>query len=442
MSEQPASLPNGFRDTPLGPLPEEWQVVRLGEALKSEAQFRRQEIGRPSEIPFLPMALIPEDSLYITRWELRKSEEIRSGILVYEGDFLLAKITPCLENGKQGIVARLPNGWGIATTEVIPIRTSEVLLPEFLALYLKQSRIRRELADKMEGTTGRQRLPKSVVRAFLISLPPLPEQRAIAHVLTSIQRAIEATEQVIAATRELKKSLMRHLFTYGPVSPAEAESVPLQETEIGPLPVHWRVVRLGEVTNKPEYGYTASAVNEAIGPKFLRITDIQNGVVNWATVPYCQCSKDDEQRYKLETGDILVARIGATTGKTYLVKDCPSSVFASYLIRIRCKSTLLPDFFSQLAETQIYWDQINASKGGRLKQGVNIPVLQNLLLPLPPLPEQQRIAEILAAVDEKLQAEERRKAALQSLFRSMLHHLMTGKVRVAGLVTPPTQPEE
>src|SRR5690606_29386186 len=151
---------------------------------------------------------------------------------------------PCLENGKQGIVPSLPGGWGYATTEVLPLRPSG-LDTESLAFYLRVPEVRRELAPKMDGTTGRQRLPRAVIEELCVPIPPLPEQRAIAGVLSTIQRAIEATDKVIAATRKLKASLMRHLFTYGPVPVGDADSVELQETEIGTIPAHWRVVPLG-----------------------------------------------------------------------------------------------------------------------------------------------------------------------------------------------------
>ncbi|MCX7974080.1 MAG: restriction endonuclease subunit S, partial [Candidatus Aminicenantes bacterium] len=162
-----------LRETEIGLIPEHWQVVRLGEGASIGPSRIPRQIR--SSIPFIPMSLIPENGVFISKWELRTKKEIRSGIVISEGDLLLAKITPCLENGKQGIVNNIPEGWGYATTEVFPIRTKDKLDPEFLALYLLKPDIRMNLTSKMEGTTGRKRLPKQVVVFLLIPLPPLPE---------------------------------------------------------------------------------------------------------------------------------------------------------------------------------------------------------------------------------------------------------------------------
>ena len=425
-------LPDGFQMTELGPLPEEWQVVRLGEvAIVGPPRIPR--LSRDA-IPFIPMALIPEGGHEVSQYELRAPSDVRSGVVVLEGDLLLAKITPCLENGKQGIVKRIPNGWGYATTEVFPIRTNEQLKIEFLNYYLLQRSVREALASKMEGTTGRQRLPKAVVIALPIPLPPLPEQRAIAHVLRTVQRAKEATEGVIAALKDLKKSLMQHLFTYGPVPVGAKNFWPQRETELGPLPKEWRVVRLGEVAEKPQYGFTAAAQRDPVGPKMLRITDIQDGNVNWNAVPYCECGIEDIPKYLLEAGDILFARTGSV-GKAFLVSSVPEpSIFASYLIRVRVdRAKLDPQFAFLFMQSSAYWSQITSQTHGAVQPNVNATQLRSLLLPLPPLDEQREIARILQAVDVKIAAEQARRAALEEVFKTLLHQLMTGQIRVSNI---------
>jgi len=200
-----------LRETEIGPIPAHWQVVRLGEVAEL-GSGKGTQTAKSSLIPFMPMSLLPEDSIYISSWEMRQPDQIRSGIIVREGDFLLAKITPCLENGKQGIVRGIPNSWGYATTEVIPIRPRSCLHIEYLAYYMKQPAIRQELASKMEGTTGRQRLPKAVVQQLVIPLPPLPEQRAIAEALRAVDRKIEAEQARRQALEALFKSLLHHLM--------------------------------------------------------------------------------------------------------------------------------------------------------------------------------------------------------------------------------------
>ena len=185
------------------------------------------------------------------------------------------------------------------------------------------------------------------------------------------------------------------------------------------LPAHWKAVRLGDYIFKPEYGYTASATHDSIGAKFLRITDIQDNSVDWKDVPYCECDEDTKKKYLLVPGDIVIARIGATTGKAFLVNNYPESIFASYLIRVKTKSSLLPQFLLTYLRTEDYWRQIRQNKGGRLKGGVNIPILQNLIIPLPLLPEQRAIAHVLQSIQEakaarqrEIELERERKAAL------------------------------
>lgn len=202
-----------LRETEIGPVPEHWDVARLGEAADFARKPRPYNITQNTLIPFIPMSLLPTDSLYITEWEMRQPADVRSGVPVQTGDLLLAKITPCLENGKQGIVGPLPGGWGYATTEVIPIRATPRLDIEYLAMLLMIPSVRQTLASKMEGTTGRQRLPKTVVQSLICPLPPLPEQREIARLLAAVDRKIAAEGARKAALEDLFKTLLQHLMT-------------------------------------------------------------------------------------------------------------------------------------------------------------------------------------------------------------------------------------
>jgi type I restriction enzyme S subunit len=145
-------------------------------------------------LPFIPMALLPSDGVPTTRWEMRSPEDVRSGVPFAEGDVLLAKITPCLENGKLGVARGVPGGWGMTSTEVYALR-AEGVTTEFPAAFLCQPSVRQALAAKMQGATGRQRLPKEPLDSLPIPVPPLPEQRAIAAVLRSAQRAQAACER-------------------------------------------------------------------------------------------------------------------------------------------------------------------------------------------------------------------------------------------------------
>ena len=106
------------------------------------------------------------------------------------------------------------------------------------------------------------------------------------------------------------------------------------------LPSSWAHAPLDQIADQPDYGHTASADHQAEGPLFLRITDLQDGTADWFNVPRCECDRID--RYELRLGDIVVARTGATTGKSYQISSMPHrAVFASYLVRIRPSPRLI-----------------------------------------------------------------------------------------------------
>jgi len=159
----------------------------------------------------------------------------------------------------------------------------------------------------------------------------------------------------------------------------------------------WERKKLGDVS-AITYGYTESASFEEVGPKFLRITDIQDDRVNWSDVPYCKIDSAELPKYRLTTGDIVFARTGATTGKSFLVNEPPNAVFASYLIRLRLlDKELLPEFVSLYFQSADYWQSIKNGSSGSAQGGFNASKLAELILPTPPLPEQHRIVAILDA---------------------------------------------
>jgi type I restriction enzyme S subunit len=191
----------------------------------------------------------------------------------------------------------------------------------------------------------------------------------------------------------------------------------------------WGISKLGEVS-AINYGYTESASSEPVGPRFLRITDIQDDNVDWDTVPYCKLESKELSKYELVSGDIVFARTGATTGKSFLVMDPPKAVFASYLIRLRLlDKKLLPEFVSLFFQTGEYWQAIKDGSSGSAQGGFNATKLGALSIPVPPLPEQRRIVGILDEAFEgiasaKANAEKNLQNA-RALFESQLQSVFT-----------------
>ena len=176
-------------------------------------------------------------------------------------------------------------------------------------------------------------------------------------------------------------------------------------------------VSLAEISNKISYGYTASATSKNTGVKFLRITDIVPERIDWESVPFCEISESDYQKYKINTGDILIARTGATTGYNKTITNLPyPAVYASYLIKYDLHTeNVSPYFVKYILQSSLWYDYVSAVSGGSAQPGANAKVLGSFKFSLPPLPEQKAIASVLSALDDKIDLLQRQNQTLEQM---------------------------
>jgi len=180
----------------------------------------------------------------------------------------------------------------------------------------------------------------------------------------------------------------------------------------------WPQVTLKDVSTRLQYGYTASAKEDDVGPKFLRITDIVPLRIDWSTVPHCRIDEVKAEKYKLATGDIVIARTGNTTGYAKLIRDGIPAVFASYLVRVRVDPSRCDSgYVGRLVESDLYKRYVNGQRGGAAQGNANAQVLAGFRFGLPPLPVQRKIVNILSAYDDLMENNARRIRLLEDAAR-------------------------
>lgn len=185
----------------------------------------------------------------------------------------------------------------------------------------------------------------------------------------------------------------------------------------------WRDVTLSDISMAIDYGYTASSSNINIGPKFLRITDIaRSNIIDWNSVPFCSISQEDNEKYKLYSGDIVIARTGASTGATYTIKDTDPKdlVFASYLIRYRINPEIADaNLVGKFLRSKNWNEYVSGVVGGSAQPGANAKVLGAYSFLLPPLTEQRAIAAVLSSFDDKIDLLHRQNATLEAMAEAL-----------------------
>ena len=177
----------------------------------------------------------------------------------------------------------------------------------------------------------------------------------------------------------------------------------------------WGRVILREICDTIDYGYTASASQEPIGPKFLRITDIVPDRVDWSSVPHCGIEEKKLSKYRLEKGDIVIARTGATTGYAKRIRENREAVFASYLVRLRVSVDYDSQYVGFVIESDDYKQFIQQNIGGTAQPQANAQVLTSFPIPLPPIETQHKIATILSNYDDLIENNTRRIKILEEM---------------------------
>jgi type I restriction enzyme S subunit len=196
---------------------------------------------------------------------------------------------------------------------------------------------------------------------------------------------------------------------------------------------NWQTKNLKDISESIQYGFTESSTLNEVGPKFLRITDIQDYKVNWRNVPFCKIDDKIKSKYLLKDGDLLFARTGATVGKSFLIKgEIPESVFASYLIRVRVKQGLFDKYLSNFFNSPQYWSQITEGQVGIGQPNVNGTKLGQLQIPLPDLTTQQaivsKIEELFSDLDKGIEDLKKAQQQLKTFRQSVLKWAFEGKL--------------
>ncbi len=421
-----------FRETELGALPAEWEIVRLDSVIESRLGKMLSGASRKgiSPRPYLRNANVQWGKVDLSDLaEMDFNEEERIEFRLKEGDILVC------EGGEVGRTAI----WRDEIPECYFQKAIHRLRPidgqidrEFFLYHMMNAFLISKVYGTVGTTTTIAHLPGIKLKTLAIPLPPLSEQRAIARVLSTIQRAMETQDKLIAATRELKKSLMRQLFTQG----LDANGA-TKETEIGVMPEHWELVELGTVT-EVVYGAQAAVANlkdKNLGIPILTNINITNqGALDLTTLRYYSVPANKRERLVLKKGDLLFNwRSGSQehVGKTALFNLDGEYTFASFILRFRVNERMhntFLHFYLQYLKAQRFFAQKRDQSS--VNSVFNASRAQKIPMVLPPLPEQREIARILATADKKIENEEKRKAALEALFKTMLQELMTGRIRI------------
>jgi type I restriction enzyme S subunit len=280
--------------------------------------------------------------------------------------------------------------------------------------------------DRMNSDSAVPGLNREAAHARRIVVPPLPQQRAIAHILGTLDDKIELNRRMNQTLEAMAQALFQNWF----VDFAPFRDQGMQDSPLGEIPVGWRVGKLFELC-KAQYGYTASAIEESVGPHLLRVMDInKQNWIEWDKVPYCEISDEDFTTYQLKIGDLVVVRM-ADPGKSAIIEQPIEAVFASYLVRLKTESLAHGYFVYGFLKSQAYADYCEGAMGGSsVQKSMNAKVIVDVELVIPPTRVLNEFLEYVLPLRKRLVANVEQSTTLAAIRDALLPRLLSGKIRI------------
>jgi len=424
------NIPEGYKQTEVGVIPVDWEVETLGDIFTFGGGYSASWDQLSSD-----------GYCYLHYGDIHKSAKSFIDVRAEYPDIpklniLLKRISPksLLHNGdivfvdaseddegtsKHIVVVNNEDITYISGLHTIVAKSKVAVLDNGYKRYCFQSRdIKKQFYFYSVGTKV-SGISKTNIAKLKLPIPPLPEQQAIASALSDVDALITALEQLITKKRNIKQGAMQQLLT--------------GKKRLPGFSGEWEAKRLGDCLSKnPDYGINAPSVPYSDNlPVYIRITDISD---DGRFMPEKITSVDNinSNNYFLEKDDLVFARTGASTGKTYLYNPKDGKlVFAGFLIRVKVDSQKLhPQFLKSYTETTMYWNWVNIMSMRSGQPGINGNEYSQLPILLPPLPEQTAIATILSDMDTEIEALEQKRDKYRALKQGMMQELLTGKTRL------------
>jgi len=411
-------------------IPTDWEYPKFHEVVKTNPLTKITE----KNVPYIPMDAVHVSKPHFDYTEERIFSE-HSGLPKFqENDVLFARITPSTENGKTCIIENFSKK-GIASSELTVLRPTKSVFPKYLYYYVKNHRLRQFAISQMMGSTGRQRVPDYVFKKDLsFELPSLQEQQKISSILSNVDNLISSYDKVIAHTKHLKQGLTKHLLTIG-IGHKKFKKVKWYFGKYLTIPDSWKILKIEENVQKIMKGIFDMSPENYVqnGIPFLRISDIEDNNLVLENCVYIPSElSQNNPNSKLHSNDLVLAKVGSIYSNdkiTIIPKTVSECNISQNIIGIKTDPTKMNPKYLLLELQRNYHILVSFSNSTTLG-ALRLDVLRNLKIPVPPLPEQEKITSKLSEIDSKISALEYKMNSLKFIKKGLMQKLLTGKIRV------------